>query len=429
MNSAELKGKINSGAFESTFKMLYPNTYSAAAKRYCDAVDNFVQTFGDNDDIRLFSAPGRTEVGGNHTDHQHGCVLAASVDLDAVAVAKKNDDGVIRIMSEGFGMSEIDLSVLTPVEDEKESTKSLIRGVAARFKQLGYEIGGFDAYSVSNVLKGSGLSSSAAFEVLVCTLLNSLYNDEKMDSVEKAIVSQYAENEFFGKPCGLMDQMACSVGGFVSIDFLNHSNPSIEKVDFDFGSVNHSLCIVDTKGSHADLTDDYASIPKEMKQVAAFFGKEVLREVDENVFFANIPALREQVSDRSILRAIHFFDDNRRAVELKDALKVGDFDMFKGIIHKSGLSSFMNLQNVFSTSNPSEQGLSLALALAGKILGSDGAWRVHGGGFAGTIQAFVPNEKLDEFKTKMENVFGKGACYVLSIRPVGGVEVTEQLKA
>lgn len=425
-NAQNLKSELFSGKYENTFKTLYPNQQNVA-ERYARCVDKFVNKYGDSDGLRLFSAPGRTEVGGNHTDHQQGCVLAAGVDLDVIAVARKTDTGIIRIQSEGFAEDIIDLSVLTPQEDEVEHAPALVRGVAARFKQLGYEIGGFDAYTTSNVLKGSGLSSSAAFEVLVCTLLNSLYNDEKMDSVEKAIVSQYAENEFFKKPCGLMDQMACSYGGFVGIDFDDPANPVIEKVDFDFKAVDHSLCIVDTGGCHADLTADYAGVPAEMKAVAAHFGKGILRDVDEDEFYMSIPKLRETVSDRAILRAIHFFNDNRRAVELKEKLKANDFDGFKQTILASGKSSLQCLQNVFAASNPGEQGLTLALTLTEKILGGKGAFRVHGGGFAGTIQAFVPNDILSTYKYEIEKVFGEGKCYVLSIRPVGGVEITPDL--
>lgn len=425
-NAAGLKAELSSGKYQETFKKLYPNS-SNAAERYCYVVDKFVEKYGDSDGLRLFSAPGRTEVGGNHTDHQHGCVLAAGVDLDVIAVARKNDDGIIRIQSEGFAEDVIDLKILTPQAEETEHAPALVRGIAARFNELGYKIGGFDAYTTSNVLKGSGLSSSAAFEVLVCTLLNSLYNDEKMDSVEKAIVSQYAENVFFGKPCGLMDQMACSYGGFVGIDFNDPQKPIIEKVNFDFSAVNHSLCIVDTGGCHADLTPDYAAVPAEMKSVAKVLGKEVLRDVDEAEFYSNIPELREKTNDRAVLRAIHFFNDNRRAVTLKNLLKENDFEGFKKIIIESGRSSLQSLQNVYSSANPSEQGLTLALALTEKILNGKGAFRVHGGGFAGTIQAFVPNEILSTYKTEIEKVFGEGKCYVLSIRPVGGVEVTPNL--
>ena len=324
-------------------------------------------------------------------------------------------------------MDEIDLSVLTPQESENEHASALIRGVAARFKELGYAIGGFDAYTTSNVLKGSGLSSSAAFEVMICTLLNGLYNDGKMDAVEAAIVSQYAENVFFNKPCGLMDQVACSVSGFVGIDFNDTANPVIEKVDFDFAKVNHSLCIVDTGGSHSDLTNEYAAVPQEMKAVASFFGKEYLRQVDETEFYKNIPALREKVNDRAILRAIHFFADNKRAVTLKDLLKEGDFDGFLKTVKESGRSSLAYLQNVYAASAPQEQGLTLALAITERILGDRGGYRVHGGGFAGTIQAYVPNDMLDTYKSEMEKVFGENHCYVLSVRPVGGVEVDANL--
>lgn len=421
-----LKEELRSGRYTDTFSKLYPNS-TDSVERYCYIVDKFVEKYGDSEGLRIFSAPGRTEVGGNHTDHQHGCVLAAGVDLDVIAVARKTDSGVIRIQSEGFAEDIIDLSILTPQTEEIEHAPALVRGIAARFKDLGYEIGGFDAYTTSNVLKGSGLSSSAAFEVLVCTLLNSLYNNEKMDSVEKAIVSQYAENNFFNKPCGLMDQMACSYGGFVGIDFNDPQKPIIEKVDFDFASAGHSLCIVDTGGCHADLTSDYAAVPSEMKAVAEELGCTVLREVDEADFYEKIPELREKLSDRAILRAIHFFNDNRRAVDLKNALKAGDFELFKSIISQSGRSSLQCLQNVFASSNPSEQGLTLALALTEKILKGKGAFRVHGGGFAGTIQAFVPNDVLYTYKEEIEKVFGKGKCYVLSIRPVGGVEVKPDL--
>lgn len=425
-NAEALKAELMAGKYENTFKKLYPNK-SDCAKRYCYVVDKFVEKYGDSEDLHLFSAPGRTEVGGNHTDHQHGCVLAAGVDLDVIAVARKNDSGIIRIQSEGFKEDIVDLKILTPQTEEIDHAPALVRGVAARFHDLGYEIGGFDAYTTSNVLKGSGLSSSAAFEILVCTILNSLYNNEKMDSVEKAIVSQYAENNFFNKPCGLMDQMACSYGGFVGIDFNDPADPVIEKVDFDFTAVNHSLCIVDTGGCHADLTPDYAAVPAEMKSVAKFFGKAVLRDVDENEFYSRIDEVRKKTNDRAVLRAIHFFNDNRRAVELKNALKANDFEQFKAVIKESGRSSLQCLQNVFSPSDPFEQGLTLALTLTEKILDGKGAFRVHGGGFAGTIQAFVPNEILDTYKTEIEKVFGEGKCYVLSVRPVGGVEITPNL--
>lgn len=426
-NSQTLKNALANGEFSNAFTYLYNKKSDEMPERYSKAVDGFVEVFGDSDGMRVFSAPGRTEVGGNHTDHQHGSVICAGINLDIIAVARKNDDGIIRIKSEGYPMDEINLNELKPIESEYERASALIRGVAARFKELGYEIGGFDAYTTSNVLKGSGLSSSAAFEIMVCTLLNGLYNNGKMDPVEAAILSQYAENVFFNKPCGLMDQMACSVSGFVGIDFKDTKNPVVEKVDFDFAKFGHSLCIVDTAGNHADLTNEYAAVPSEMKSVAAYFGKEVLREVDEEQFYAEIPNLRSKVSDRAILRAIHFYADSRRAVELKNLLKSNDFQGFLNLVKESGRSSLAYLQNVYASSAPQEQGLTLALAITERVLKDRGAYRVHGGGFAGTIQAYVPDDMLDTYKTEIEKIFGENHCHILSVRPVGGVEVTTQL--
>jgi galactokinase len=420
--TTDLTVAIKRGDFNETFKYLYGARAESAAARYSKAVKEFEKLFGAGE-VRLFSAPGRTEVGGNHTDHQHGCVLAAGIDLDIIALARKNNDGIIRVKSEGYHMSQIDLSDLSPQPDECEHFESLVRGVAARFKELGYEIGGFDTYTTNDVLKGSGLSSSAAFEVMLCTLMSKLYNDGKMLPVEAAIVSQYAENKYFNKPCGLMDQTACSCGSFVGIDFKNPEKPLIEKVNFDFAKSGHALCIVDTGGCHADLTGEYADVPAEMKSVAAFFGKEVLRDVDEEEFYQNIAALRKEVSDRAVLRAIHFFDDNRRAVALKEYLQKGDFESFCKTVTESGRSSLCYLQNVFPASAPDQQGLTVALALTEKILAGRGAYRVHGGGFAGTIQAYVPNDLLDTYKSKMEAVFGDKHCYVLNVRPVGGCEI------
>ena len=309
--------------------------------------------------------------------------------------------------------------------DEKNFGKSseLIRGILSRFKQLGYNIGGFDATTASKVLSGSGLSSSAAFEVLVCTILNHLYNDGKIDPVVIAQISQYAENVYFGKPCGLLDQMACSVGSFVTIDFNDPSKPIIKKVDFDFASCGHSLCIVDTKGDHSDLTDEYADVRAEMEAVAAFFGKKVLRELDKQTVFENAADIRAAVSDRAVLRAIHFFNDDERVVKEVEALENGDFGQFKKLTIESGRSSYMYNQNVYACSAPLSQPLSLALAVSEELLKGKGAWRVHGGGFAGTIQAFVPNEMLDEYKNTMNTIFGDDACYVLSIRPMGGAKL------
>lgn len=393
------------------------------AKRFEKAIEEFENMFGKNRNIRFFSAPGRTEIGGNHTDHQHGRVLAGSVNLDIIAVVSPNNDNIIRVKSEGYKQNIIDLSDLNIKEKEYNTTLSLIRGISAYFKNLGYDVKGFDAYMTSEVLKGSGLSSSAAFEVMIGTIINEMFCDGKETAVKIAQIGQYAENVYFGKPCGLMDQTASSVGGFVTIDFKDNDNPIVEKIDFDFASCGYSLCIVDTGGNHADLTPDYASVPKEMKSIAEYFGKKVLREVPKEEFYKNISKLREICGDRAILRAAHFYDDDERVPMEVSALKNNDFETFKNLIIQSGYSSYMYLQNVYSCINPSEQGISLGLLMCEKILKGKGAYRVHGGGFAGTIQAFVPNEMLSEFKENMENVFGSGKCHVLSIRPVGGIEL------
>lgn len=424
MKLNEIKNCLSDGQFGEIFNVLYTDI-NESVERYSNACDRFAHYFGEDRDVELFSAPGRTEVGGNHTDHQLGCVLAGGVNLDVIAVVSKNDEGIVRIKSKGFDMDVIDTAELTPVESEKERSSSLIRGVCARIKELGYDIGGFDAYTTSNVFKGSGLSSSAAFEVLVGTIISYIYNDGKIDAVTIAKCSQYAENVFFGKPSGLMDQMASSVGGFVGIDFGDKENPIIEKVDFDFAAQNHSLCIVNTGGNHADLTCEYAAVPEEMRNVAEYFGKTALRQVDEVEFYANMAEIREKCGDRAVLRSIHFFDDNRRAVEEKKALQNGDFNGFLNLVRESGRSSFMFLQNVYAASAPVEQGLSIALALSGKVLGDRGAYRVHGGGFGGTIQAFVPNDLLESYINTIEGVFGKGSCYVLKIRPLGGTKISK----
>ncbi len=391
--------------------------------RYGEAAVEFKKIFGVSPK-RAFSAPGRTEVGGNHTDHNHGCVLAAGVSLDVIAMVIPTDDGVIQVKSQGFPMDTVDISDLEVHKEEENSSSALIRGVAAGFVKNGHKIGGFKAYTTSNVLKGSGLSSSAAFEVLIGTILNGLYNEHSVSAVEIAQISQYSENVFFGKPSGLMDQMASSVGSFITIDFADPANPVIEAIDFDFEKSGHRLCIVDTKGNHADLTPEYASIPQEMKAVASYFGKEVLREVSKEEILEEITFLRAKFGDRAVLRALHFMDDNQRVAEEASALKNGNFNEFLSVIKASGRSSFMYLQNVYASSAPAEQGLSTALYLAEQILDGEGGFRVHGGGFAGTIQAFVPERKLEEFKTEMNRVFGDGSCYVLSIRPFGGTEIS-----
>ena len=392
-------------------------------ERYKKAAEEFEKLFGEKP-THFFSAPGRTEIGGNHTDHNLGRVFAAGVSLDVIAAVKATDDGIITVKSEGFPVDKIDSADTEVKEEEKNSSASLIRGMAGGFLKNGHKIGGFNAYTTSNVLKGSGLSSSAAFEVLIGTILNGLYNEQTISAVEVAQLSQYAENVYFGKPSGLMDQMASSVGSFITIDFKDEKEPVIRKVDYDFSRSGYSLCIVDTKGNHADLTPEYAAIPQEMKSVAQFFGKSVLREVDKQDVLDNISAIRKKCSDRAVLRALHYFDDNERVPAQAEALENGDLNGFFKLINESGDSSFRYLQNIYASSAPDEQGLSLALYIAKSVLGDKGACRVHGGGFAGTIQAFVPNDMLDKFSTAIEKVFGEGSCYVLSIRPVGGVEVS-----
>ncbi len=393
------------------------------AERYSAAAAEFETMFG-MPAQRFFSAPGRTEVGGNHTDHNNGCVLAAGVSLDVIAAVVPTGDGIIHIKSQGFPMDTIDTADTEIKDDEENTSAALIRGVVADFVRRGYKVGGFSAYTTSNVLKGSGLSSSAAFEVLVGTILSGLYNDFRVSPVEIAQISQFAENIYFGKPSGLMDQMASSVGSFITIDFKDPSKPVIEAIDFDFAKSGHRLCIIDTKGDHADLTPEYAAIPAEMRSVAQFFGKNVLREISREDVMRELPALREKLGDRAVLRALHFFGDSERVGKQAAALKSHDFKRFLSLINESGDSSYKYLQNIYPSSAPSDQGLATALYLAADILDGEGACRVHGGGFAGTIQAFVPEDKLAEFKRRMEAVFGEGSCYVLSIRPFGGTEVT-----
>ncbi|MBQ3149671.1 MAG: galactokinase [Clostridia bacterium] len=409
--------------FEEILLTLYPeNEIERQKSRYSELAERFESTFG-SDDVTFFSAPGRTEVGGNHTDHNHGRVLAASVNLDALAAVRATDNSIIREQSTGHGANEVDISTLDVVESETGHSSALIRGVCAGFVERGYKVGGFDACVTSDVLSGSGLSSSAAYEVLIGTILNHLYNDGKISAVEIAQIAQFSENKFFGKPCGLMDQTASSVGGFVTIDFNDPSKPIIEKLTFDFASCSHALCIVNTGGSHNDLTADYAAVRSEMEAVAAVFGKSVLRDVDENEFFANIDKARKATSERAVVRAIHFFGDNERVLHEVKALKDGDFESFKKHVTESGFSSFMYNQNVYTTSAPTAQPVAMGLSVSDKMLKGKGAWRVHGGGFAGTIQAFVPICELENYRSAMDAIFGEGSCMVLKIRPVGGIKV------
>ena len=396
---------------------------SAAVSRHMELIEKFGKTFGTDCPVALFSAPGRTEIGGNHTDHQRGCVLAASVNLDTVAAVAENGTNVIRIQSEGYPMCKIDLSDLTVHGVEKNTTMALIRGVAAKFAEMGAKLGGFDAYVISDVLRGSGLSSSAAFEVLVGVILNALYFDGKATAIQIAQIGQYAENVYFGKPSGLMDQMASSVGNLVAIDFADPEKPVVSRVDFDFSKAGYGLCIIDSGANHANLTDEYAAIPIELKALCKHFGKSVLREIPEADFYAAIPELRKKVGDRAVLRAIHFYGDNARVPKQVKALQDGDFATFLNLMKDSGRSSWMYLQNVIPAGYKEHQDMAIALALCEKLLDGKGAYRVHGGGFAGTVQAFVPNEMLDGFRASIEAVLGEGSCHILSIRPVGGTQL------
>ncbi len=392
-------------------------------QRYEKAVEKFIADFGEHKDTGIFSAPGRTEIGGNHTDHNGGCVLAAAVGMDTLAFACPTDDNVIEIHSEGFNISPVDVSDLTPRAAEQGTSEGLIRGVAAGLKSEGFSIGGFKAYTSSDVISGSGLSSSAAFEVLVGTILSHFYNEGGTDPVKLAQIAQYSENVYFGKPSGLMDQMASSVGGFITIDFKNENKPVIEKVNFDFSEYGYYIYIVDTKGSHEDLTAEYSAIPSEMKAVAGFFGKEKLREISREQLWANISPVREKCGDRAVARALHFFDESERAVREFAALERNDINEFFNLVNASGNSSYKFLQNIHPNSNPSVEPLVLGLYAAEDVLCGEGACRVHGGGFAGTIQAFVPASKVSRFVEQEEKLFGKGSCHKLFIRPVGGYKL------
>ncbi len=424
IKTSELKNLLAGAEYDAVLAKNYKKEDIEFQKeRYTKLAGKFEEYFGSDREVEVYSAPGRTEVCGNHTDHNHGCVLAASVNLDAVAVVSKNSENIVRVKSEGYKIDAVDLAELGVMPSERGKSEALIRGVCAAFRNRGYGIGGFDAATVSDVLSGSGLSSSAAFEVLIGTILNHLYNDGKISAVEIAQIAQFAENEYFGKPCGLMDQMACSVGGFVMIDFNDPSKPVIEKLEFDFGACGHALCIVDTGGDHSDLTDEYAAVRGEMEAVAAKFGKSVLRDVDRAEFEKNISVIRDVAGDRAVLRAMHFYNENVRVEKQAKALKAGDFEAFKALVVESGFSSYMYNQNVYTCRAAANQPVSVALAICQDVLNGKGAWRVHGGGFAGTIQAFVPADLLDEFKSRICAVFGEKSCYVLNIRPEGGIKV------
>ncbi len=426
MNTSKLIDLLQGGGMDVRLAALYgEKALPHQRERYQKALTAFENLYGKARDVRVFSVSGRSELLGNHTDHNHGCVIAASIDLDIIAVAAATNDTVVRVTSEGYPEDVVDISDFTaPREAHFSKSDALIAGMCRGFRNNGYRVGGFVAYTTSSVLKGSGLSSSAAFEVMIGNIQNHLYNNGSVDNREIATIAQYAENVFFGKPCGLMDQMACAVGGIIAIDFANAEHPVIEKITFDLAKNGYALAIVNTGGNHADLTPDYAAVPAEMKAVATAMGKSVLSEVSEQAVIAAIPKLREMVGDRAILRALHFFGENRRVATGKKALAQKDIDLFFETVRDSGRSSFCYLQNVYTTKNVSEQGLSLALCLAERFLqNKKGAWRVHGGGFAGTVQAFVPENHTEGFATIMDNLFGKGACMTLTIRPEGAIAV------
>lgn len=418
--------KLRDGSFDEVFEKVYvcdKEKCSAYAERFQKVIRSYVDSFGEAEEIGLFSAPGRTEIGGNHTDHQHGAVLAASVNLDVIAAASPNGSNIIRIQSEGFPLDEVCLDDLSPKKEEENRAAALIRGIAAKFTEMGYTLGGFNAYTTSNVLKGSGLSSSAAFEVLVGVIMNHLFCGGEISDIEIAKIGQYSENVYFGKPSGLMDQMASSVGGIVSIDFEDTEKPLVQKIEFDFPKAAHALCIIDSGADHADLTDEYAAIPKEMKAVASVFGKKYLRQVEKAALMEKIAEVREVAGDRAVLRSLHFYQDHEKAIAEARALREKDFKAFLDLVKASGYSSYMYLQNVNVTGATSEQAVGYVLALCDELLEGEGAFRVHGGGFAGTVQAFVPFDKLESFKAKMEAAVGAGRCHILSIRPVGGIEI------
>ncbi len=428
MDIRNLQNKIEHDGFLPLFRQLYGSSEKALArqkKRYADAVNAFARLYPARSDISIYSAPGRTEIGGNHTDHQHGRVLAAAVDLDIIGIVSFHDEGVLRVSSEGYGSFAVSLDDLD-VGNHPRDSAAIVRGIARRFRDMGVAVSGFDLYTVSDVPGGSGISSSAAFETLIGTIIDCRFNHSQAGAVEIAKIGQFAENVYFGKNSGLMDQMVSSVGGLVAIDFLDTGNPDINGFQCDFEQLGYCLFITDTKGSHADLTGDYSAIRAEMEQVAAQFGKDRLREVSEAEFFDAIPDLRVQCSDRAILRAIHFFEDDRRAAQEADALMCGDIDRFLKLVNSSGESSANLLQNLYSCSAPGLQAIPLALEMSRRILGGRGAVRVHGGGFAGTIQAFVPTDEASVYEKEMNRIFGDGACTRLRIRPAGGIEITTQ---
>ncbi len=425
MNLTNCIEEIKNDRVRKLFAELYGNQDFVIEKqqqRYMCAVQSFHKSFPTYTEIKIYSAPGRTEIGGNHTDHQRGIVLAGAVNLDIIAVVAFHNEGVVRVKSEGYELAEIQLDYLTPNSND-DGTTALVKGVIAKFKERNVSVDGFDMYTTSDVICGGGISSSAAFETLVGTVVNQKYNDGACTPFEIAQCGWFAENVFFGKKCGLLDQTVSSYGSLVSIDFKDESAPTIEKIDFDFEQYGYTLCITDTKSSHENLTDDYVAIREEMKQVSDYFECDVLSEVDKKEFLSSLPNLRKFCSDRAILRAMHFFGETKRAYDEATALKNNDIDLFLKLVNESGISSGNLLQNLYSNSTPTEQAIPLALTISKSILGNKGAVRVHGGGFAGTIQAFVPTEMVKEYKDGIERIYGDGSCHQVKIRPIGGIEV------
>lgn len=420
-----VRGSLEHGSLDQRIKEIYVDEQRVPynRERYIRAIDRFTELFPSEKEIEIYSAPGRSEVCGNHTDHQNGMVLATSINLDAIAIVAKAEEPVIRLVSGDFPMEEVDVADLSMKEEEQSTTTALIRGVAAGMKERGHNVGGFTAYITSDVLMGAGMSSSAAFESLIGTILSGLYNDMKVSSIEIAQIGQYAENIYFGKPCGLMDQMACSVGGMIFIDFKEKEHPEVRQVHTDFEKAGLSLCIVDTKGSHADLTPDYAAVPAEMNQVAQALGREHLREVPRETFFKELPKLWKETSGRAVLRAIHFYEEEERVLRGVKSLEESDYPGFLSVIKASGDSSAKYLQNIYSPKDVDSQNVTVALAVSESILGENGVCRVHGGGFAGTIQAFVKNEAVAAYKEQIEAIYGDDSCHVLKVRLQGGIRV------
>ncbi len=427
MNTLELKNAVSTGALDEKFSVLYGKDQISEAKvRYTDVIDKFIAVYGERENAMFLSVPGRSEISGNHTDHNHGRVIAASVDCDIICVAAPTKEEVVRIKSDGYSEDAVSLSCPEAQNYPHFHSVSLVAGMCAAFRNNGLKVGGLVAFTTSNVLKGSGLSSSAAFEVMVGNILNHVYNNGEVSPIEIAKYAQYAENVYFGKPCGLMDQMACAVGGFIAIDFESPTKPIVEKIDFDLTGMGYDLCIINTGGNHADLNSDYASIPAEMKAVASLFGKPVLRGLTEDDLFNKSAEIRKKAGDRAFLRALHFINEDARIPAIADAMKKGDLATFFACINASGNSSYKYLQNVYACIAPEEQGVSLALYLSEKALASypePSAFRVHGGGFAGTTQAFVPHAHTAEFCRYIDRVMGKGSAMVMHVRPYGAIRV------